>query len=81
MLKQIALTTGGAYIPAGTHAYDLGQVYADHLAGLTRSEYQAEKRKRYREQFQWFVCLGVAMLLAEMGIAGYRADRGDRRWA
>lgn len=75
LLKQIALTTGGAYIPAGTRAYDLGQVYVDHLAGLTRSEYQAEKRKRYRERFQWFVFLGVAMLLAEMGIAGYRPDR------
>ncbi len=75
LLKQIALTTGGAYIPAGTHAYDLGQVYADHLAGLTRSEYQAEKHKRYRERFQWFVFLGVAMLLAEMGVASYRADR------
>jgi Ca-activated chloride channel family protein len=72
LLKQIALTTGGAYIPAGTQAYDLGQVYADHLAGLTRGEYQAEKRKRYREQFQLFVCLGVALLLVEMGVAGYR---------
>ena len=69
LLKQIALTTGGAYIPAGTRAYDLGQVYADHLADLTRGEYQAEKRKRYREQFQLFVCLGVALLLVEMGIA------------
>ena len=37
LLKQIALTTGGAYIPAGTRAYDLGQIYADHLAGLTRA--------------------------------------------
>ena len=75
LLKQIALTTGGAYIPAGTRAYDLGQVYADHLAGLTRGEYQAEKRKRYREQFQLFVCLGVAFLLLEMGVASYREVR------
>ena len=67
LLKKIALTTGGAYIPAGTQAYDLGQVYADHLAGLTRSEYQAEKRKRYREQFQWFVGLGVLLLLLGNG--------------
>jgi len=72
LLKQIALTTGGAYIPAGTQAYDLGQVYADHLAGLTRGEYQAEKRKRFRERFQWFVCLGVVLLLLEMSVASYR---------
>ena len=71
LLKQIALTTGGAYIPAGTRVYDLGQVYADHLSRLARGEIQAEKRKRYREQFQIFVCLGVGLLLLEMLIAPY----------
>ncbi len=71
LLKEIALTTGGAYIPAGTRAYDLGQVYEDHLAGLARGEIRAEKRKRYRERFQLFVCLGVLLLLAEMAIPGY----------
>ena len=73
LLKQIALSTGGAYIPAGTQAYDLGQVYDDHLANLTRTEYDAEKRKRYRERFQLFVCLGMLLLLVDMGTASYRA--------
>ncbi len=72
LLKEIALTASGAYIPAGTRAYDLGQVYEDHLAELTRGEIQEEKRKRYREQFQLFVCLGIALLLVEMAIPGYR---------
>lgn len=71
LLKTIALKTQGAYIPAKTSAYDLGEVYEDHLEGLTRSEIQAEKRKRYREQFQLFVCLGVAFLLLEMLIPSY----------
>jgi len=72
LLKSIALTTGGAYIPAGTRAYDLGEVYETHLAGLARGQFQAEKRKRFREQFQLFVCLGVGLLLLEMAIPGYR---------
>ncbi|MHC4404982.1 MAG: vWA domain-containing protein [Planctomycetota bacterium] len=72
LLQEIALTTGGAYIPAGTRAYDLGEVYEDHLAGLTRGEIEEEKRKRYRERFQLFVCFGVALLLVEMVIPGYR---------
>jgi Ca-activated chloride channel family protein len=71
LLKNIALMTGGAYIPAGTTAYDLGQIYQDHLAGLTRSDYQSEKRKRYRERFQWFAFLGIALLLIEMSVASY----------
>jgi Ca-activated chloride channel family protein len=72
VLEQIALAAGGAYIPAGTQAYDLGQIYAEHLAGLARSEIQSEKRKRYAEQFQWFVCLGVGLLLLEMAVPSYR---------
>ena len=66
------LATGGAYIPAGTRAYDLGQIYEDHLAGLARGEIRAEKRKRYREQFQLFVFLGVIILLVEMAVPSYR---------
>ncbi len=71
VLKQIALTTGGAYIPAKTRAYDLGQVYEQHLSGLTRGEINAEKRKRYRERFQLFVVLGLAALALEMVIPRY----------
>jgi Ca-activated chloride channel family protein len=70
-LQKVALATGGAYIPAGTRVYDLGQIYTDHLAKLTRGQVYAEKRKRYRDQFQWFVGLGLALLLAEMLIASY----------
>jgi Ca-activated chloride channel family protein len=71
LLKKIALMTGGAYIPAGTRVYDLGQIYAEHLAKLARGQIHAEKRKRYREQFQLFVALGLALLLIEMAIARY----------
>ncbi len=72
LLKQIALTTRGAYVAAGTRAYDLGQIYEDHLAALARGRIQEEKRKRFREQFQLFVCLGVALLLIDMAIPTYR---------
>lgn len=65
LLKEIALATGGAYVPARTRAYDLGQIYEKHLAQLTRSEIHAEKRKRYSEQFQLFVCVGAFFLLLD----------------
>ncbi|MBN2476269.1 MAG: VWA domain-containing protein [Pirellulales bacterium] len=74
VLKKIALATGGAYIPAGTRAYDLGQIYQDHLATLAQGEVRAEKRKRYRERFQLFACLGIVLLLVEMGIPAYRRE-------
>lgn len=65
LLKEIALLSGGAYIPARTQTYDLGQVYEDHLASLTQGELDAEQRKRYRERFQLFLLLGLAMLLLD----------------
>ena len=73
-MKEIALATSGAYIPAKTRAYDLGQIYEDHLAGLTRGEIREEKRKRYREQFQLFACFGLMFLLVEMMIPSYRVQ-------
>ena len=71
LLKEIALTTGGAYVPAQTRAYDLGQIYDEHLAQLTRGEIRAEKRKRFAERFQVFVCLGLGLLLVEMLVPRY----------
>ncbi|MFH1999072.1 MAG: VWA domain-containing protein [Planctomycetota bacterium] len=79
LLKSIALETGGAYIPAKTAAYDLGDVYETHLAGLTRGEFQTEKRKRFREQFQLFVCLGILLLLIDMLIPSYPKQTASGR--
>ena len=72
LLKEMALTTSGAYVPAKTRAYDLGSIYDEHLSKLTRGEIQAEKRKRYREQFQLFGGIGIALLLIEMLIPRFR---------
>ncbi|MEW6746410.1 MAG: VWA domain-containing protein [Planctomycetota bacterium] len=72
LLQEIALTTGGAYVPAKTQVYDLGEVYEKHLASLESGEISAEKRKRYRERFQIFLGLGLVLLLAEAVVGPYR---------
>jgi len=71
LLTDMAMATGGAYIPAGTRAYDLGQIYEDHLNKLTQGEIRIEQRKRHRERFQWFAGLGLLMFMVEMLIPGY----------
>jgi Ca-activated chloride channel homolog len=69
LLKKIALDSGGAYIPAGTRAYDLGQVYEEHLAGLARGEEaKTQLRKREKEQYQIFLAFAVAILAIERSI-------------
>jgi len=72
LLEKIAVTTGGAYVPAGTSAYDLGQIYHDHLAKLTADKFKSEKRRRHREQFQWFLGLGVVLLMVEAAVPAHR---------
>ncbi len=37
-LREIALLTGGAYIPAGTGVLDLASIYESHIARLTRGQ-------------------------------------------
>ena len=36
LLEQIALKTSGIYVPAGTRAYDLGELYTNHLQEITK---------------------------------------------
>lgn len=76
LLEDVALKTGGAYVPARTGTYDLGAVYEEHLSELRAGDLQLEKRKRYREQFQWFVAAGLAAWLGAELLRGRRAVRG-----
>ncbi|OHB72998.1 MAG: hypothetical protein A2V70_03380 [Planctomycetes bacterium RBG_13_63_9] len=70
-LESIAKATGGSYIPAGTRAYDLGEIYEDRLAGLTRGEHQSQRRKCLRDQFQWFLCFGILLLMFETAVPAH----------
>jgi Ca-activated chloride channel family protein len=77
LLKKIALDSGGAYIPAGTRLYDLGQVYEEHLASLARGEdAKAQQRKRTKEQYQLFLALGIALLAVERSIPRFSRQNG-----
>ncbi|MGP0065539.1 MAG: VWA domain-containing protein [Isosphaeraceae bacterium] len=65
LLKDIALKTSGVYVPVGTRAYDLGELYAKYLQGRRGSEEQARKRIRRSDQFQIFLAIALLTLLAD----------------
>jgi len=65
LLKEIALKTSGVYVPVGTRAYDLGELYAKYLQGRRGSDDQARKRIRRADQFQIFLALALLALLAD----------------
>jgi Ca-activated chloride channel family protein len=81
LLKEIALRTKGAYVPARTRDYDLGKIYAEHLASLTRGQLATEQRELYHERFQWFVALGVACLWLETLLPRRPRTPWEAAWA
>jgi Ca-activated chloride channel family protein len=76
-LKEIAVITSGAYIPAQTLNYDLGKIYSENLEQLRRGEMFVEKRKRFYERFQIPGCIAILLLMAEQAMSVFtrRATR------
>jgi Ca-activated chloride channel family protein len=72
LLEEIALKTSGVYVPAGTRAYDLGELYAQHLRGRQANDAASQKRIRRSEQFQIFLALALAALLLDLCITTNR---------
>jgi uncharacterized protein YegL len=81
ILRQVALATpGGRYLHASTGVFDLGDIYRDLISSKEgRSQRQVEII-RYREQFQLFILVVVALLLIEALLKEEkRSIPGERR--
>ena len=72
LLEQIALKTSGIYIPAGTRAYDLGELYTNHLQGRRGSEEASQQKIRHSERFEIFLAIALLLLLVDLWIDRYR---------
>ena len=66
LLKEIALKTSGVYVPVGTRAYDLGELYAKYLQGRRGGDEASHKRIRRAEQYQIFLALALLALLIDI---------------
>lgn len=75
-LRDIAMETEGAYIPAGTGALDLKSIYDAHIAPLVRGEQDGRGHAIRREGFQWAVLCGVVFLLASIAV-GSRSIKSE----
>ncbi len=75
LLSEIALKTSGVYIPAGTKAYDLGQLYADHLKDKRSNRGETQSRERLSEQFQLFLAVSLVLLLIDQAISQFAAPQ------
>jgi Ca-activated chloride channel family protein len=71
LLRDIALATGGAYVPVGTGTVDMGAIYAERIEPIAGRELDAAEVKRHNPQYQWFAGLALLLLVAE-SVAGDR---------
>ena len=76
LLRELALATDGAYVPAGTGVLDLASIYDAHIVGLTRGEIDERGRTIRDEAYQLFVAIAFVTLLAGVLLVGGRPQRG-----
>jgi len=65
VLQQIALQTDGAFVPARTKDFLLDEVYQQKIATKEGRETEQTKRERYTNRYQWFLVIGLILLVAE----------------
>lgn len=75
LLRELALTTEGAYVPAGTGVLDLESIYDQHIARLIRGQLDGTRTVR-DEGYPWFVLLAIAFLVSSAAVSAGRLRPG-----
>lgn len=74
LLRELALATNGAYVPAGTGYTDMAAIYRQRIEPLARRDIDAVSSTYHHAQYQWFAGAALLLLIIEMVI-------GDRKLA
>ena len=64
LLREIAETTGGAYVPVGLANVKLGDLYRNHLSRISARDLEESSQRRYVERYQIFLFPAVLLFLA-----------------
>jgi len=75
-LRSMALSAGGAFVPAGTSVVDLGEVFHTHIEAIERQEFGEGRIEIRTARYQWFASLALVALLLETWLTDVR--RGSR---
>jgi uncharacterized protein YegL len=78
LLKEVALKTSGVYVPVGTRAFDLGELYAKYLQGRRGTDPESRTRIRRADQFQIFLALALLALLVDAFTRPYPGTETSR---
>jgi Ca-activated chloride channel family protein len=75
LLRDLALETEGAYVPAGTAALDLESIVEEHLEPIVRADADTAGRVIPREQYPWFVLGALLCLIGAVVLGGASGRR------
>lgn len=75
LLRDVALAGNGAFVPAGTHAADLADLYRQKIAPLGQREVEGGRIEIHHARYQWFAAIALALLLIESWMSDRRSDR------
>jgi Ca-activated chloride channel family protein len=70
LLRDLALATGGAYVPAGTGVLDLESIYRQYVERLTAGQLDPRGRTVRDEAYQWAVLLALVLLVSSVAVTG-----------
>jgi len=79
-LRKIATDTGGVYLHATGAAFDLGELYRDHLSALDKRELASTLERRFEQRFQIPLALAFALLVLEPLIGNRRRPQRHGAW-
>ncbi|HTL37443.1 MAG TPA: VWA domain-containing protein [Kofleriaceae bacterium] len=78
VLRKIALTTEGAYIPAGTSAIDLDAIMESHVTPIVKQAAAGSVRVIPAERYVWFVLAALVLFVAALAVGGIGLERRSR---
>ena len=78
LLRELALATDGAFVPAGTGVLDLASIYDAHISPLTRGKMDDRGRTIRDEAYQLFLLAAFICLLTGIWVAAGHTGRGAR---
>lgn len=77
LLREIALATDGAYVPAGVAGLDLESILDEHIEPMVRDAATTSTRRVKREHYPWFVLASLLFLLAAVWVGAAGSPRRE----
>jgi len=74
-LRNIATSTGGAYLYAEGPDLGLDKLYEDYISKMEKRELKTAMERRYEERYQWPLAIALILLAAEPLVGERRGTR------